>query len=327
MIKELTVHGYKSVKDLTIDCGQITLLAGENMSGKTAVMEALLLGGCSVRFLDLGAEFSDVYNDRTEEPISIRTINSHGISRRVMFYGDGVVILPNRTTDTFIYLPLAGTSLHQKSNLYIVGSGVFCTGSSSCGSSETKGVSLADGESRLPDKMDVWVERITGLSLKHISGDPAGYYSFQRRENGRLIRRTVSSAGIRRAVKIIYACLASPENAVICIEQPEAFLSEAAQSELAKFLYHITRSGRQVFIETHSENVFNALRTGIVKKEISAESVSINYLVFDRKTSATKCNPVKINKYGDLEGMNDTMTLDGFFDQQMKDLDIMLGLE
>ena len=82
-----------------------------------------------------------------------------------------------------------------------------------------------------------------------------------------------------------------------------------------------------MFIETNSENVFNALRTGIVKKKISAESVSINYLVFDRKTSATKCNPVKINKYGDLAGMNDTMTLDGFFDQQMKDLDIMLGLE
>lgn len=320
MIKKLTIHGYKSIKDLTIDCGQITLLTGENMSGKTAVMEALLLGGCSVEIFDLNTEFSDVHNDRTYEPISIKTINSRGASRRVIFCGDGIVLSPSRTIDTFVYLPLTKTFLRQKNNLYIVDSGIS-------GADSSKGVSLADGETHLPDKMNTWVERITGLSLRHVSSDPTGCYSFQRKENGRFIKRAVSSAGIKRAVKIIYACLASPENAVICIEQPEAFLSEAAQSELAKFLYNIAQSGRQLFIETHSENIFNALRVGITKKEISAESISVNYLVFDRKTSATKCNPVKINRYGDLQGMNDTMTLDGFFDQQMKDLDIMLGLK
>lgn len=319
MIKKLTIHGYKSIEDLTIDCGQITLLTGENMSGKTAVMEALLLGGCSVEIFDLNAEFSDVRNDRTYE-ISIRTINSLGASRRVIFCGDGIIMSPSRTIDTFVYLPLTKTFLRQKNNLYIVDNGIS-------GADSSKGVSLADGETHLPGKMDAWVRRITGLSLRHVSSDPTGCYSFQRKENGRFIRRAVSSAGIQRAVKIIYACLASPKNAVICIEQPEAFLSEAAQSELAKFLYDIAQSGRQLFIETHSENIFNALRVGITKKEISAESVSVNYLVLDRKTSATKCNPVKINKYGDLQGMNSDMTLDGFFDQQMKDLDIMLGLE
>lgn len=319
MIKKLTIHGYKSIEDLTIDCEQITLLTGENMSGKTAVMEALLLGGCSVEIFDLNAEFSDVRNGRTYE-ISIRTINSLGASRRVIFCGDGIIMSPGRTIDTFVYLPLTKTFLRQKNNLYIVDSGIS-------GIDISKGVSLADGETHLPGKMDAWVRRITGLSLRHISSDPTGCYSFQRKENGRFIKRAVSSAGIQRAVKIIYACLASPENAVICIEQPEAFLSEAAQSELAKFLYDIAQSGRQLFIETHSENIFNALRVGITKKEISAESVSVNYLVLDRKTSATKYNPVKINKYGDLQGMNSDMTLDGFFDQQMKDLDIMLGLE
>lgn len=319
MIKKLTIHGYKSIEDLTIDCKQITLLTGENMSGKTAVMEALLLGGCSVEIFDLNAEFSDVRNDKTYE-ISIRTINSLGASRRVIFCGDGIIMSPSRTIDTFVYLPLTKTFLRQKNNLYIVDSGIS-------GIDISKGVSLAAGETHLPDKMDTWVERITGLSLRHVSSDPAGCYSFQRKENGRFIRRAVSSAGIKRAIKIIYACLASPENAVICIEQPEAFLSEAAQSELAKFLYNIAQSGRQLFIETHSENIFNALRVGITKKEINAESVSVNYLVLDRKTSTTKCNPVKINRYGDLQGMNSDMTLDGFFDQQMKDLDIMLGLE
>ena len=128
------------------------------------------------------------------------------------------------------------------------------------------------------------------------------------------------------AVKIIYACLASPKDAVICIEQPEAFLYPAAQSELAKFLYHTAAGGHQVFIETNSDNVFNALRTGIVKKEIRAEDASVNYLVLDGQTHTTKCNPVRIVRYGNLQGMNEDMTLDGFFDQYSKDLDVMLGL-
>lgn len=41
MISKLTIHGYKSIEDLSIDCSRINLLTGSNMSGKTAVMEAL----------------------------------------------------------------------------------------------------------------------------------------------------------------------------------------------------------------------------------------------------------------------------------------------
>lgn len=321
MIRRLNIHGYKSIDDLSIDCGRITLLTGGNMSGKTAVMEALLLGGWkhSAGLPSLDAEFSDVYNDRAEGPITIETVDSSGISRRIVFCGDGTVISSARPADTFVYIPLAKTHLRQRDGLCIIDSDVSNTYS-------LKWINLPDGETSLPDGMDAWVERVTGLSLEHDSSDPKGHFSFRRRESGRLVRRTVSSAGVIRAVKIIYACLASPKDAVICIEQPEAFLYPAAQSELAKFLYHTAAGGRQVFIETNSENVFNALRTGIVKKEIRVEDASVNYLVLDGQTYTTKCNPVRIVRYGNLQGMNEDMTLDGFFDQYSKDLDVMLGL-
>lgn len=321
MISKLTIHGYKSIEDLSIDCSRVNLLTGSNMSGKTAVMEALLLGGWkhTAGFPILDAEFSDVHNDRAEGPITIETVDSSGISRRIAFCGDGTVVSSARPTDTFVYVPLTKTHLRRRDGFYIMDGDVSDADSS-------KGIYLAAGEMALPDGMDTWVEKVTGLSLRNVKSDPTGHYSFRRREKGRLVRRTVSSAGVIRAVKIIYACLASPKNAVICIEQPEAFLSPAAQSELAKFLYHIAADGHQMFIETNSENVFNALRTEIVKKEISAEDVSVNYLVLDRHTYTTKCNPVRIVRYGNLQGMNEDMTLDGFFDQYSKDLDVMLGL-
>lgn len=321
MISKLTIHGYKSIEDLSIDCSQINLLTGSNMSGKTTVMEALLLGGWkhTSGLPSLDAEFSDVHNDRTEGPITIETVNDDGISRRIVFCGDGTVVSSARPADTFVYVPLTKTHLRRRDGLYIMDGDVSDADSS-------KGIYLTTGETALPDGMDAWVERVTGLSLRHVKSDPAGHYSFRRREGGRLVRRTVSSAGVIRAVKIIYACLASPKNAVICIEQPEAFLYPAAQSELAKFLYHTAAGGHQVFIETNSENVFNALRTGIVKKEIRAEDASVNYLVLDGQTYTTKCNPVRIVQYGNLQGMNEDMTLDGFFDQYSKDLDMMLGL-
>ena len=321
MISKLTIHGYKSIEDLSIDCSRINLLTGSNMSGKTAVMEALLLGGWkyTAGLPSLDAKFSDVYNDRAEGPITIETVDSSGITRRIAFCGDGTVISSDRPADAFVYIPLAKTHLRQRDGLCIIDSDVS-------NAYNLKWINLPDGEAALPDGMDAWVERVTGLSLEHDSSDPKGHFSFRRREGGRLVRRTVSSAGVIRAVKIIYACLASPKDAVICIEQPEAFLSPAAQSELAKFLYHIAAGGHQVFIETNSENVFNALRTGIVKKEIRAEDASVNYLVLDRHTYTTKCNPVRIVRYGNLQGMNEAMSLDGFFDQYSKDLDVMLGL-
>lgn len=321
MISKLTIHGYKSIEDLSIGCSRVNLLTGSNMSGKTAVIEAMLLGGWkhTAGLPSLDAEFSDVHNDRAEKPITIETVDSSGILRRIAFCGDGTVISSDRPADTFIYIPLIKTHLGQRDGLFIADSVAPGKGSS-------KGVCLADGATHLPDGMGEWVERVTRLSLAHDNSDPKGHFSFQRRENGRLVRRTVSSAGVIRAVKIIYVCLASPKNAVICVEQPEAFLSPAEQSELAKFLYHIAADGHQVFIETNSENVFNALRTEIVKKEIRAEDVSVNYLVLDRHTYTTKCNPVMITQYGSLQGMNETMSLDGFFDQYSKDLDVMLGL-
>ena len=189
MIKKLSIHGYKSIENLSIDCSRINLLTGGNMSGKTAVMEALLLGGWkhSAGLPSLDAEFSDVYNSRSEGPITIETVNDDGISRRIVFCGDGTVISSARPADTFVYVPLTKTHLRRRDGFYIMDGDVSDADSS-------KGIYLAAGETALPDGMDAWVERVTGLSLRDVKSDPAGHYSFRRREGGRLVRRTVSSA-------------------------------------------------------------------------------------------------------------------------------------
>lgn len=90
-----------------------------------------------------------------------------------------------------VHIPLAKTHLRQRDGLFIADGVAPDKGGS-------KGVCLADGETHLPDGMDEWVERVTGLSLENDSSDSKGYYPFRRRENGRLVRRAVSSAGVIR---------------------------------------------------------------------------------------------------------------------------------
>ena len=43
MIRKVRVENYKSIPDLTLDLGRVTVLIGANGSGKTNILEAIAL--------------------------------------------------------------------------------------------------------------------------------------------------------------------------------------------------------------------------------------------------------------------------------------------
>lgn len=131
-------------------------------------------------------------------------------------------------------------------------------------------------------------------------------------------------SGVSYLISILIECLASDNKDVLIIENPEIHLHPKAQSELCKFFYFISQTGRQLFIETHSDHIFNGVRAGIARGEFQQDDIAVNFFVL--KNAETQCNPIKVGEFGKIYGENKKLTLEDLFDQFEIDLDEMMGL-
>lgn len=132
-------------------------------------------------------------------------------------------------------------------------------------------------------------------------------------------------AGIIEEVSIIILCLGAESDSVIIIENPEIHLHPKAQSKLCEFLYFVSQSGRQLFIETHSDHIFNGLRVGVANGSMNQEDISVNFFAMNEQYE-TQCNPIIFKEYGKIVGTNEDMDIDDLFDQFEIDLNRMFGL-
>ena len=132
-------------------------------------------------------------------------------------------------------------------------------------------------------------------------------------------------SGVSYLISIIITCLGSEQDDVVIIENPEIHLHPKAQSRLCDFLYFISKTGRQLFIETHSDHIFNGLRVGVANKKMSQNDIAVNFFAVNEKYE-TQCNPILFGEYGKIIGTNDEMDINDLFDQFEIDLERMLGL-
>ena len=112
---------------------------------------------------------------------------------------------------------------------------------------------------------------------------------------------------------------------MILVENPEIHLHPKAQSKLCDFLYFVSQAGRQLFVETHSDHIFNGLRVGVSTGEIKQEDLSVNFFAVNDQYE-TQCNPVVFGQYGKIVGTNEDMDINDLFDQFELDLNRMLGI-
>lgn len=197
-----------------------------------------------------------------------------------------------------------------------------------------------DGETvnTLFSQVNYWLKYIIGTELLLSDLQKTNYLQVKYNNNPAnssseaLFCRPVNiGSGVSYLISILIACLGSKsyyENLHDCIiiENPEIHLHPKAQSRLCEFFYHICKTGRQLFIETHSDHIFNGLRVGVANKMYDPELISVNFLALNSDRFETECNPIRFGAFGKIIGTNDNMDLDDLFDQFDIDLDRMLGL-
>lgn len=124
--------------------------------------------------------------------------------------------------------------------------------------------------------------------------------------------------GYSYILPIVVSGLIAKEGEILIVENPEAHLHPKAQSRLAKFLAKVSSCGVQVFIESHSDHILNALRIAVLDDIITHEDLSILYFQQNPEHPVVQI-PVQPN--GGIEEWPE-----GFFDQMDKDFERLFGM-
>lgn len=119
--------------------------------------------------------------------------------------------------------------------------------------------------------------------------------------------------GLSQALPIVAACLISKPGDLLLIETPEAHLHPGAQHRLARLFVELSRRGRQVVVETHSEHMVNAARLAVKAKDLGPTDVAIQF--FSQDDGRTSVREVDLDPNGRALSWPS-----GFFDQAAIDL-------
>lgn len=173
------------------------------------------------------------------------------------------------------------------------------------------------------DVLNFWMTKMFGPSSATVSYiEAANLYTLgisTEQKGGRAVfKPTNVGFGYSYALPILIAGLTAKKDTILIVENPEAHLHPSAQSMITKFLGLVANCGVQVFIETHSEHILNALRVMVVQNNMKAQDIKVMY--FDRALE-DYYETITIEENGKLDHWPAN-----FFDQAERDLNVLLGI-
>lgn len=173
------------------------------------------------------------------------------------------------------------------------------------------------------DVLNFWMTKMFGPSAASVSYiEAANIYalgiSTEQKGGKAVFKPTNVGFGYSYALPILIAGLTAPKGTILIVENPESHLHPSAQSMITKFLGLVANCGVQVFIETHSEHILNALRVMVVQKNMKDQDINVMY--FDNRLE-NYFESITIEENGKLNHWPEN-----FFDQAEKDLNVLLGI-
>ncbi len=353
MIHSMKIENLKSINALEINCKKYNLITGINSAGKSSILQAILLAyqNCH-RILYAGSalngELVSIGSFR-----EVRNVNARNKEIRVLLQYDtsdpkdylSCTITGNDETDCeclidaspdiqsakafrLKYLScnrIGAQDVYQKN---YVGMDIGINGEYAADYLEQHKTDVLDSElikdkssETLFTQVNYWLDYILGTTIatEGISGTDLVKVSYTF-SNGIFSRPKNVGSGISYLLGILVLGLSAQKNDTLIIENPEIHLHPRAQAKVCEFLYFIAHSGRQLFVETHSDHLFNGIRAGIATDSMDAREVGVFFLNAD-ENRCTVCTEIQFGKHGRILNYED-----GLFDQFDMDLNKMLGL-
>lgn len=355
MIKMLMIKNFKSIKKMKINCSNINLLIGTNSSGKSSVLQGLLFAaqnmqkicGLNGDLMSLGSfeENRCVYADEKEITVKIGTgehtaslslLRETGEDQNLHIEGndrgewwENLCAGLNYKKRAFQYLSchrVGPQNVYQKNMTMedIIGTEwQYAIAYLNKHRADVLEIGLCRGkvDYTLLGQVNWWLLYITDteISTEDLRGTDLVKASYTMHD-ARQVRPTNIGSGISYLISILILCLSSPQGAVIALENPEIHLHPSAQAKLCEFFYFVATTGRQLFIESHSDHIFNGFRAGIAADEMEKDKINIQFISLNEEY-VSQAMQVQIGRMGRIENQRKDL-----FDQFDLDLDKMIGL-
>ena len=294
MIDTVRMCNFKCFEEQSIQLAGINVLAGLNGTGKSTVIQSLLL----LRQTGLGKDgrpeslrwrgslvdpgsFEDALHASSEQNrIVLEAVFQSSDSVRIEVGGTGSG--DAEMIDSTGFPGASGASLYRPSLFYL--------GADQLGPQKTLPFPDQEHESQLWEQVNAW------LGVISPGADVAGF-----------------SFGLSYALPVIVALLSARTDDLVMIEHPEAHLHPAGQSRLAELAARAAAAGAQVILETHGDHILDGIRLAVRKSIIAPDQTTFHY--FRRKDLSVEIETPAISENGRLD-----FWPDGFFDQHEKNL-------
>jgi predicted ATPase len=337
MLNQLNIKNFKCINQQSFTLKPLTILTGLNSTGKSTVIQTLLLLS---RFhskmkegalIDLVKHFSDFSEIRNKYK-NARTLTIEVDCYSLTMTDDGIDFIIDKSQqaldyeETLYYLPanrigqeqLAESSKDQK----IGKNGEFIFGYFEKNKDVILNKKLLkfSESGALKVQVNKWLayildlpislqtEKITSTNVK-VSFSSGGIDNINPFNLG---------AGNSYLVKVLIVTLMCCQRGTVLIENPEIHLHPKAQARLGEFLAWVAQGGVQVVVETHSEHLINKLKYQVYTESLSTDNVIIYYKPSIEEIFIS----LIINERGkfiDSEG-NNIMFPSGFFDSTLSEL-------
>lgn len=312
--QNLQIRGFKCFLNSEFELNNLTLLTGANASGKSSVIQALLLLNAasesdSTSFLidlanqrlafDFGQPDSLVNNEWMENEVTIT------MSDNLVFGFDSADQDSNRKLKATVNNLLGFKETFESGLIYLCAErqgpryeyerqsgeeiGCGCHGENTGNvisdnwNSKIEGTrinKLADMSALFNIALDEWVDYIfPGISVRIQQVGSQNYQVIVRDKNHNIMTNSTNIGfGISYALPILVEALLAKNGSWLVVENPEAHIHSKAQSNMGYFLGTMASAGLRVIVETHSEHVVNGIRrAAIVEGRLKPEDVNIYF--------------------------------------------------
>ena len=366
MIDALHIENFKCFENQRFELGNLTLLTGLNGTGKSSVIQSMLLlrqshqrqflqaGGLLLNgdLIQLGIARDIFFEGAHEEDKFGFCLDSSGMQAEWYFEyiaeRDVAQLISEKVlervydtslfSDNFHYLPTdrigpqpvfetSDYSVRERRQLGVKGEyaphflDIF-------GAREVIAETLAHPtkttETNLKNQVDAWMGEISPGVRINIENYPNIdqinlQYSFSiGMDTTNNYRSTNVGFGITCTLPIVLSLLASQEDTLVLLENPEAHLHPQGQFKLGELMARAASYGIQVIVESHSDHILNGIRVAVRQKIIEPDKVRLYYLSRPANTNqlSSKVDSPRVDKDGRIDEWPE-----GFFDEWEKSLE------
>ncbi len=355
MLQKLHLKNFKCFDEVEIDFSNLNLLIGTNSSGKSSIIQSILLiihnitnNGSSPlngKYVSLGSFNESANYIKNAKTFSLKILAENEITE-LTFKVNGVSFQNlsekinskfNLKSKAIKYIPanrIGYENLYPKSfdeydELGVNAQFTFDYFENNKNRPINQSL-LIDNIQTLEYNVNHWLKQIlnTYIRTAPIAGTDNIKTEYSYHSNNYYVRPKNIGSGVSYVVSVLISCLFAKPNDLIIIENPEIHLHPKAQSILSEFFVFVAKAGIQLIIETHSDHIFNGVRKAVNKyskditqpNSINKDLIKLHFFVMDYENLQSQYTEIKLN---DLGGITNYQKL--LFDQFDDDLDELLN--